>query len=102
MNARHFTVTLAAAATRLSEAYGAGTAVGGSADIPYRQLLFNAESADAFVGASDVSATVYGVKVDSAENLPVVLGPFDQGPLKLSDLYAAGAGATLHILGIPY
>ena len=32
----------------------------------------------------------------------LTLGPFTTGPLKLSDLYASGAGATLSILGVPY
>ena len=32
----------------------------------------------------------------------LVLGPFASGPIKLSDLYAVGAGATLTILGVPY
>jgi hypothetical protein len=32
----------------------------------------------------------------------LVLGPFDEGPMRLSDLYARGAGATLLVLGVPF
>ena len=98
---RDYQLTLAAAAKRLSDVYTGGATAAN--DIPYRQVLLQAEGADAFIGGSDaVTASAYGTKVDSTELLPVVLGPFDQGPIKLSDLWAAGAGATLHITGIPF
>ena len=32
----------------------------------------------------------------------VSLGPFEAGPIKLSDLWVAGAGATISVLGIPF
>ncbi len=104
MAARHFQLTLAAGAQRLSDVYGDGVGVVNAAhDLPYRQLLLSASGADAFIGDDlDVDSTDYGGLVDSTALVPVVLGPFEAGPLKLSDLYAAGAGSTLHILGIPY
>lgn len=95
-------LTLAAGAKRLSDAYGDGTGVVNQANnIPYRQLLFTASGADAVIGDSTVSGTV-GVKVAAAGVQPVSLGPFDTGPIKLSDLYAVGAGSTLQILGVPF
>jgi hypothetical protein len=104
MAARHFQLTLAAAAQRLSDVYGDGVGVVNAAnDLPYRQLLLSATGADAFVGDdAEVDSTDYGALVDSTALTPVVLGPFETGPLKLSDLYVAGAGATLHVLAIPF
>ena len=106
MGARDYQVTLAAAAVRLSRAYasGAGDAQpSGADDIPYRQILITAEAADAFIGAaSDVSSTNFGIMVDSTALGPTSIGPFETGPVKLSDFWAAGAGSTLHLLGIPF
>jgi len=104
MAARHFNLTLAAAAQRLSVVY-ANPAIGGPDDIPYRQLFFSAAGAVAYVGDdADVSTTDYGVRVEvaAAGDYPIVIGSFDTGPLKLSNFWAAGAGSTLHILGIPF
>ena len=99
-------LALAAAAQRLSNAYGGaslGNGVNPAQDLPYRQVLLYAESADAFVGADSlVTSTIHGIKVDSAENLPVSIGPFPDGGIKLSDLWVAGASATLHFLGIVF
>jgi hypothetical protein len=109
MSARNFQVTLAAAAVRLSRAYasGAGDVEPSAAEnLPYRQLLLSASGADAFVGAgAGVTATNFGIAVVAAAATVegvVSIGPFETGPVKLSDFWAAGAGATLHILGIPY
>ena len=107
MAARDFQIVLAAAALRLSNVYGgiANAEPDAGLNIPYRQLLLSAEGAVAFVGAaSDVTATNYGVRVEIGATAvdPVSIGPFETGPVKLSDLWAAGAGATLHILAIPY
>ena len=110
MAARDFQVTLAAAAVRLSRAYPSGVGdaePSGLENIPYRQLLLTATGADAFVGShadseSDTSSTVFGIAVDSTALGPASIGPFETGPVKLSDFWAAGAGATLHILAIPF
>lgn len=105
MAVRHFQIALAAAAQRLSDVYGDGAgAVNAANDLPYRQILFSATGADAFLGDDgDVDSGDYGMLVEStAPVVPVVLGPFETGPVKLSSLYAAGAGSTLHILAIPF
>lgn len=108
MAVRHFTITLAAAAQRLSDVYGDGVGVVNAAhDLPYRQILLQDEpgGSDAFVGESTVTSTDYGVLVPThATNPPVVsIGPFETGPVKLSQLYAVGtAGSDLHILAIPF
>lgn len=99
-------LALAAAAQRLSEIYGGASADGSiqpAQDVPLRQVLLIAEGADAFIGATDqTTASDYGVKVDSTENVPVSIGPFDNGGIKLTDLWAAGAGSTIHVLGIVF
>jgi hypothetical protein len=75
-------------------------------DIPYRELVLQVAGADAYIGAdSTVSPTNYGLKaaVVGQSTVGGGIGPFDSGPVKLSDFWAVGgAGATLHIVGIPY
>jgi len=70
-------------------------------NIPYRQLLFTASGADAFIGDASVSTTS-GIKVAAAGVQPVSLGPFETGPVRLSDLYAVGSGSTLQVVGVPF
>jgi hypothetical protein len=110
MAARHFTITLGAVAQRLSDVYGDGVGIVDAAhDLPYRQILLQAEvdaqaSAYAYVGEVTVTTTDYGVLVPTSATPPVVsIGPFETGPVKLSQLYALGSGAVdLHILAIPF
>jgi hypothetical protein len=109
MAARHYTLAVGAVAQRLSDVYGDGVGVINAVnDIPYRQILLQAEAVkqvDVFVGMAAVTVANYGVLVPTAAaNPPVVtLGPFEMGPLKLSDLYAISTGAIdLHILAIPF
>ena len=97
-----YTLALAAGAKRLSDVFGGSAGVVDEAkNIPFRQVLFTTAGADAYLGDSTVS-TANGVKVASAGVMPVSLGPFPSGPLKLSDFYAVGAGATLSVLGVPF
>lgn len=104
MAVKSFTLTTAAAATRLSDVYGDGVGVVNPAnDIPYRQLTLQAESADVKIGDATITTTNYGVLApNAAPAAPVVIGPFESGPIKLSQLFAIGAGGKLHILGIPF
>jgi len=99
-------LVLAAAAQRLSNAYGGaslGNAIDPKADIPYQAILVQATGADAFIGSTDATTlTVYGTKVTTTDLQPVTLPTSRTGaPIKLSDLWVAGAGSTLHFLGIP-
>jgi hypothetical protein len=95
-------LALAATVKRVSDVYG-GTA--GTPDetknIPYRQLILQASGAAATLGSTSAVTTTTGLVVPLA-GPPVVLGPFPTGPVKLSDLYAIGAGSTLTILGVPF
>lgn len=108
MALRSYQLVLAAAAQRLSNVYGGaslGNVIDPKADIPYRQIILEAEAAAAFVGMDSLtSSTVYGTRVDStAATAPlVVFGPFEAGPIHLSDFWVAGAGSTIHVSGIPF
>ena len=107
MAARDFQLALAAGALRLSNVYGgpANAEPDARDNIPYRQIILSAEGGVAFVGAAaDVTATNYGVRVEIGATAvePVSIGPFETGPVKLSDFWAAGAGSTLHVLAIPF
>lgn len=127
MAARSFQITLTAGATRLSDVYigltaggpgGPAENIGGSAgkpdvrsDVAYRQIIVSASGAAAFIGGSDmagtsstpVSSTTYGLRLDSTATVPAqIFGPFETGPMKLSDYWASGGSAILHILAIPF
>jgi hypothetical protein len=103
MAAVHYKLAIGAAAVRLSDVYGDGAGVAvASHDVPYQQVILQAETADIEVGGPTVTTSDYGVKLPStAPAAPLVLGPCTGGPVKLSDLYAISTSATLHILAIP-
>lgn len=103
MGLRSYSVALSATPKRLSDAYGVGAAgsVDAASDIPYRQILLQVTGAAAAVGSSNAVTPSTGLPlVVGAE--PTSLGPFATGPVKLSDLWVVGAGATLSILGVPF
>lgn len=110
MAARDFQLDLDAAARRLSRVYPSGAAdanPSAAEDLPYRQIILQARTALVFVGAaSDVTSTNYGFRLEIAAigegDSTVSIGPFETGPVKLSQIWAAGAGATIHIFGIPF
>ena len=106
MAIRSYQLVLAATPKRLSDVYGGTSGVADAkTDIPYRQLILQAEGNDLYLGGDNtVSTTNYGAKatVTGQQTPSGGLGPFDSGPIKLSDLWAVGVGATLHILGVPF
>jgi hypothetical protein len=97
-----YSLPLTGSAKRLSDVLG-GTP--GTPDevknIPFRQLLFTATGAAATIGSAGVTTTT-GVTVATTAPLPLSIGPFTTGPVKLSDLYAVGTGATLTVMGVPF
>lgn len=99
-----FALATGAANTRLSDVYGgvAGADPDPKFDIPYRQLILQAEDADILIGDATLTSDAYGALVDSTSGQLLTLGPFETGPVKLSQLYAQGNSGTLHILGIPF
>jgi hypothetical protein len=102
MALRSFSLTLSASAKRVSDVYGGAASVRDAAtDITYRQLLVQATGADAYLGDSTAVSAATGMKL-TAGAAPVSIGPFDSGPIKLSDLWGIGAGATLQVVGVPF
>ena len=110
---KHYTLLLNGTVQRLSQvlASGANNAQpAASEDIPFRQLRVQAVPANAavvYVGTTDqVSATNHGASLDPTQASAVDsldLGPFDAGPLKLSDLYVLGTNnERVAILGVPF
>jgi len=108
MAVRHFDLTLNGAAQQLSTAI---PAVGGAPgpDEAYRQLIFSSAPGNAaaiYIGAtSSVSSSSHGFSLDPAQatQQPVYVGPFDTGPVKLSEFWVLGANSEiLHVLGIPF
>lgn len=94
-----------AAAIQLSRIYGAltGTALA-AADIPLREILITAEAGVVYGGGDNlVTSTNYGWSVSNTALTPArIAGPFNEGPVKLSDIWVAGAGATVHVQGIAF
>lgn len=68
-----------------------------SLDLPCHQVVIQA-SANVTVGTSSSNA---GTGVAVTTTLPLVLGPFREGPVKLSQLWVVGA-ATVTILAVTY
>jgi hypothetical protein len=101
---KSFTLTVLAAPTRLSDVYGDGPNVVNAAnDIPYRELLLQTETADTKIGDSNITTTNYGTLIAATGTPVVAIGPWETGPIKLSEIWAIGGGTgKLHILGVPY
>jgi len=95
-------LALAASAKRVSDVYGGTAGVPDEAkNVSYRQLVISTTGGAATLGSSSGVTTATGLVIAVA-GPPLVLGPFQTGAVKLSDLYAIGAGATITILGVPF
>lgn len=82
---------------------------GGSWDEAYRELVFSVDPTNSnktYIGTTNaVSATKHGFFLDptQAAQRTIQLGPYDTGPMKLSDFWILGTvNEVLHILGIPF
>lgn len=105
---KSYSLTLSGAAQRLSSVF-TNTAVGGPDDVSCRQIFLqghHANTARIFVGDSDqVSATVYGtyLPIPTGSPLPVSIGPFETGPVKLSSIWVFGTlNEVLKISIVPF
>lgn len=104
----------ASGVARLSDAFGLASTVAETdvefvkRDVPLRVITLQslkANTNDIFIGDSAlVSSTVHGFRVDPADTAPpLILGPFESGPIKLSDFYAKGTANDVLVIGtIPY
>lgn len=110
---KHYTLVLNGSVQRLSQVYPSGAnnaQPSAQEDLPFRQLRVQQVPANGtviYLGATDqVSATNHGASLDPTQASAVDsldLGPFDAGPLKLSDLYVLGANnERVAILGVPF
>jgi len=102
--------------TRLSDVYGAGAGIAlAQDDIPYRQIILTDDPEDPaaaiYIGASNLVSSsnfafyllVVEIAGTAAATSPIILGPFETGPMKLSDFWAFSTAAqALYIGGIPY
>ena len=97
-----YTLALAASAKRVSDVYGGTAGVPDETkNVSFRQLLVTATGAAATLGGPGVTTTT-GITVSNTAPLPLSIGPFNSGAVKLSDLYAVGAGSTITVVGVPY
>lgn len=101
MAARDFSLTITAAAQPLSAALS-DTQRGGKVDESYRQIQLSCETDCYIGGSSSLTTSAYGYKLLAAATQPLTIGPFESGPVKLSDLYVIGTSGKLHIFGIPF
>jgi len=106
MSWRHYALTLSGSAQRLSSVLG-DTQPGGTQDVACRQILLAADPANTAVvyvgGASPVvSATSHAFSLDptQASQGPVSIGPFNAGPVKLSEIWALGTANERLMIGI--
>jgi hypothetical protein len=103
MAARSFNLTITAAAQQLSSVLSPSQR-GGPVDEAYRQIILTTET-DCFIGSSSsLTTSIYGFKLfaQTASMEPLYIGPFPDGPVKLSDLWVIGTSGVLHIFAIPY
>jgi len=105
---KSYSLTLTGAAQRLSSVLTDPT-VGGKDDVSCRQIFLqghHANTARIFVGDSDqVSGTVYGtyLPIPTGSPMPVVIGPFEAGPVKLSSIWVFGTlNEVLKISLVPF
>ncbi len=106
------TLTLSGVAQQLVAPDGAPPfGSSGKLDNAMRTITLQADPANAHVvyvgGSSAVSSTLYGIILplppSSIPAVPVVIGAYDSGPIKLSDIWVIGtAGEKLHVLGVLY
>src|SRR3990172_719180 len=93
---RSYQLTLTGAAQRLSDALGDGVGVVNPVNnFALRLIMFQglkANTNDIFVGHnSSVSSTIHGFRVDATDSAqPIIIGGFDEGPIKLSDFWVLG------------
>lgn len=103
MSVRQYTLTITAAAQPLSNAIAVDPSRGGPRDEAMHQIILSTET-DCFIGDPSVTTSLYGKKLfaDTASTEPLVIGPFEAGAVKLSEIYVVGTSGVLHILAFPY
>ena len=107
MSFKHYALTLTGVAQRLSSVL-AVIEPGGSQDLACRQIFLSADPANTAVvyigGASPVvSSTSHAFALDPTQATAKdreVIGPFDAGPVKLSEIWAIGTANERLMIGL--
>lgn len=106
MSWKQYSLTLSGAAQRLSSVL-AVTTPGGEQDQACRQIILAADPANAnviYVGSdADVSSTNHAFSLDPTQATAKdreTIGPFDCGPVKLSEFWVLGTGSQRLMIGI--
>lgn len=106
MSFRHYALTLTGVAQRLSTVL-TNTEVGGPQDVACRQIILAADPANTAVvyigGSSSVSSTSHAFSLDPTQATAKdreTIGPFDAGPVKLSEVWAIGTADQRLMIGI--
>lgn len=103
---KHYDITLTGDAQHL------GVGLTEAEDLPFRELLLQPQGDNAnpiYVGGDDgVTTSSYGARIEAGDGsdvppVPLKLGPYEGGPLKLSRVWVIGtADEVLHVLGVPF
>lgn len=104
---KQYVLALTGVVQRLSSVLSDPT-VGGPGDIPLHLITFQglkANTNDIFVGDNGaITSASHAFRVDATDTAPaLVVGPFEAGPIKLSDFYVLGTnGETLVVGAVPF
>lgn len=104
-----FNLTLDGTAQALSDALP-GVEDVSIENVGFRELKFQADDGNSnpiFLGDSEVTAAIHAIFIPlpptSIPGPPITLGPYEAGPLKLSEIFAIGTdGEVLNILGVTW
>ena len=113
---RSYSLTLNGVAQRLSQVYASGAAnaqPSAADDIPFRQVSLQPDPAAAaviYIAGSNVGASIsssnHGASLDPTQATAgdrLSLGPFESGPVKLSDLWVLGTNnERVMVLAVPF
>lgn len=109
MAARDYTLTLTGVAQRLSSVLS-DTTPGGTRDEACRQIIVAQDPTNThaiyFGSTASVTSSAYGFSLDPTEATAKdreIIGPFDTGPVKLSEIWVIGtANDKLHLFVVPF
>lgn len=105
---KQLAVTLTGSAQRVSDSL-TPPGVSTSVDVPCREIIFSADPANAnvvYVGDANVASGAHAFALDPTQATAqdkVKFGPYDAGPLRLSDFYVLGTASQKVMIGyVPF
>ncbi len=105
MSWRHYALTLSGVAQRVSSVL-TNTEAGGPQDVACRQIIFSADPANGnvlYIGGVGVSDTSHAFALDPTQATAKdreSIGPFEAGPVKLSEFWVLGTATQRLMIGI--